>query len=151
MEVPQGGSISPTNFNMVMNGVEETIMKTPGTFPARYADDIVILSNDIEKLEKAKEDLINFLKPRGLMLNEVKTELVTIEEGFNFLGYNFKEYRYPPGKTNKNKPEKRGTILVKPAEKSIEAFKRKIKEAMKHLNKSSATNVILKLNPIIRG
>lgn len=151
MGVPQGGSISPTIFNMIMNGVGETIMNTPGTFPVRYADDIIILSNDIEKLEKAKEDLIDFLKPRGLILNEVKTKLVSIEEGFDFLGYNFKEYPYHSGKTNKNKPEKKGTILVKSSKKSIEAFKLKIKEAMKRLRNNSATNVILKLNPIIRG
>lgn len=151
MGVPQGGCISPTIFNMVMNGVEETIMKTPKTFSVRYADDIIILSDDFDKLEKAKEDLEEFLKPRGLKLNEGKTKLVTIEEGFNFLGYNFKEYRYPKGIINKNKPEKKGTILVKPAKKSIEAFKINIREAMKHLGKTSAKNVILKLNPIIRG
>jgi RNA-directed DNA polymerase len=75
-----------------MNGVEDVIMEEKGCFPARFADDILVLSNSKEQLEKVKENLQEFLKPRGLTLNEGKTMLKTIEEGVNFLGYNVKEY-----------------------------------------------------------
>lgn len=79
-----------------MNGVDEIIMREKGTFPVRFADDILVLSNTKEKLEKVKENLIEFLKPRGLTLNEGKTMLKPIEEGANFLGYNVKEYPTAP-------------------------------------------------------
>lgn len=38
--VPQGGPISPTIFNMVMNGIESEIRKVKFCTPVRFADDI---------------------------------------------------------------------------------------------------------------
>lgn len=151
MGVPQGGPISPTIFNYVMNGVEDEIMKVPKTFPIRFADDIIVFSNEKINLEKAKEIIINFLKPRGLVLNEGKTEMKPIESGVDFLGYNIREY---PDKTRigiKGKPHKQGVILVKPSTKSIETFKLKIKGVIRELKNASAGRLITKLNPIIRG
>lgn len=149
--VPQGGPISPTIFNITMNGVEEIIMQEKGCFPVRFADDILVLSNSKEQLEKVKENLQEFLKPRGLTLNEGKTMLRTIEEGVNFLGYNIKEYPTPAKAGWKRMPTKKGQVLAKPAEKSIENFKNMIREVFKTYKKSSAARLILNLNPKIRG
>lgn len=149
--VPQGGPISPTIFNITMNGVDEIIMREKGTFPVRFADDILVLSNTKEKLEKVKENLIEFLKPRGLTLNEGKTMLKPIEEGVNFLGYNVKEYPTAPQVGWKRMPTKKGKVLIKPAEKSVENFKSMIREVFKTYKKSSAAKLILNLNPKIRG
>lgn len=57
--VPQGGSASPTIFNLVLNGIEQAIMakntnpkrKNNNIYPIRYADDIIVLSNDLTKLK----------------------------------------------------------------------------------------------------
>merc|ERR1712224_274376 len=65
--VPQGGPISPTIFNLVMNGIEKAIMaKDKTVFPIRFADDIMLFGNTKEAVEKMKEVIIDFLKPRGM-------------------------------------------------------------------------------------
>lgn len=151
MGVPQGGPISPTIFNYVLNGVEDEIMKVTKTFPIRFADDIIIFSNDNSNLEKAKEVIIDFLKPRGLALNELKTEMKPIESGVDFLGYNIREYPDITRIGIKGKPHKQGVIIVKPSKNSVENIKSKIKEVLKELKNASAGRLIIKLNPIIRG
>jgi RNA-directed DNA polymerase len=90
--VPQGGPISPTIFNICLNGIEERILQVTGAFPIRYADDIIIFSDNDEQLIKVKEVIIKFLKPRGLYLNDDKTIITTIEKGVKFLSYFIKEY-----------------------------------------------------------
>lgn len=151
MGVPQGGPISPTIFNIVMNGVENEIMKVKQTFPIRFADDIMVFSNERSNLEKVIKIINDFLKPRGLEINEAKTEIKPIEIGVDFLGYNIREY---PDQTRvgiKGKPHKKGIILIKPSKKRIEGFKLKIKNIIKELKYVSAGRLIVKLNPIIRG
>jgi RNA-directed DNA polymerase len=151
MGVPQGGPISPTIFNIVMNGVENEILKVKQTFPIRFADDIIVFSNERSSLEKVIKIINNFLKPRGLEINEAKTEIKPIEIGVDFLGYNIREY---PDQTRvgiKGKPHKKGIILVKPGKKQIKSFKLKIKNILKELKYVSAGRLIVKLNPIIRG
>ena len=48
-------------------------------------------------------------------------------------------------------PTKKGKVLIKPAEKSVENFKSMIREVFKTYKKSSAAKLILNLNPKIRG
>lgn len=149
--VPQGGSISPTIFNIVMEGVEDRIMSIPKCFPIRYADDIIIFANDERSLEKVKEELMDFLKPRGLELNGEKTVITTIEKGVDILGYNLREYPDATRAGKKGKPTKKGILIIKPSRNSIENFKKKVKNALTITQKSKALDVVKKLNPIIRG
>src|SRR5213592_4153271 len=52
----------------------------------RYADDFVTTAPTREVLETyARPRLENFLQERGLALNEVKTRIIHIKDGFNFL------------------------------------------------------------------
>jgi len=155
--VPQGGPISPTLFNMVLNGVEEAIMEGDGAnaklvraFPIRYADDLLIAARTQSDLEKTKETLVEFLKPRGLEISEEKSTHATLEEGFDFLGFNIREYRDSRPKNPKLKG-KLGTVLTKPGRKSIENFKAKVRKVLTLNKKVSAAQVIRLLNPIIRG
>lgn len=150
--VPQGGPISPTIFNIVMNGVDEEIIKADKrVFPIRYADDITVFANDLASLEKMKEVITHFLKPRGLRLNEEKTKVVDISEGINMLGYYIREYPDLTRVGKPGKPHKKGIVLMKPSKQAKLRFKANISEAIRHCNKGSAYNLILKLNPIIRG
>jgi len=87
MGVPQGGPISPTIFNMVMNGVETEIRKIKFCTPVRFADDIIVLARTNEQLNNALELNKKFLEPRGLIINENKTVIANIETGFKYLGY----------------------------------------------------------------
>ena len=68
--VPQGGPISPTIFNIVMNGIEAEILKIKLCTPVRFADDIIVMARTNEQLENTLEQIKNFLKPRGLEINE---------------------------------------------------------------------------------
>lgn len=133
-----------------MNGIEDEILKLPRVFPVRFADDIQVSADEPEQLEKVKEVITNFLKPRGLSLNEGKTIISPIEKGFEFLGFTIREY---PDKTKlmKSKPKKKGAIILKPTKQAIQSFLRNIKESLKSLKYASAKRVIMKLNPIISG
>lgn len=143
--------MSPTIFNLVMEGIEDEILTVKGAFPIRYADDIAVFANSPEDLEKTKEIIAKFLKPRGLELNEEKTTMKPIEEGFDLLGYNIREYPYEVPKIVKRIPTKRGVVLVKPSRKAVENFKQKLKTIYKRFGKSSATRLIKGLNPAIHG
>ena len=52
----------------------------------RYADDLVVFTHSREQAEKVKAQLAAWLAPRGLAINEDKTRIVHLSEGFDFLG-----------------------------------------------------------------
>jgi len=151
MSVPQGGSISPTIFNITLNGIEDKILAIKGVFPIRFADDIIVFSDTVEKLEKVKKIITEFLQPRGLNLNEEKTKVGSIKEGVDFLGYNFREYPQLHQRKNMRMLTKEGKLLVKPSRQSVETFKQKINEVFKKYKRAKAYSLIMELNPIIRG
>ena len=59
---------------------------------SRYADDFLIFAKTNEDIEKVPKLLENYLNERGLILSEEKTKITHLSEGFNFLGFNFKQY-----------------------------------------------------------
>ena len=93
---PQGGIISPTLCNVALNGLEEAIKRhfekqkkknNAKIKVIRYADDVVITGKDRETLEECKKIMENFIKERGLELNQGKTRITNIEDGINLLGF----------------------------------------------------------------
>ena len=104
----------------------------------RYADDFVVSTPDQKTAEAVKELLIPFLAERGLELSEEKTLITHIEEGYDFLGWNFRKYD--------------GKMLIKPSKTSIKAIKEKIRKVI--LDDGLAMtqdDLIQRLNPILRG
>jgi RNA-directed DNA polymerase len=144
--VPQGSAISPIIFNCVMNGIETEILKT-GAFPIRYADDIFVFGKTKKQLEKAKEIIPDFLKTRGLEINDEKTRFVPIEVGVDILGFNIREYSDETRTKNPKMKTKKGILLTKPSKRSVENFRKKISEVLEKRKKSSAHALILELNP----
>jgi RNA-directed DNA polymerase len=145
---PQGGIVSPTLANMVLDGMEIELAKHFGAKTSkkrwkgkvnfiRYADDFVITGATKETLEQAKLIIGNFLEDRGLSLSEEKTKIVHIDEGFDFLGWNIRKYG--------------GKLLIKPAKNNVQAFLRKIRLIIKENQTAKQENLIRLLNPIIRG
>lgn len=55
-----------------------------------YMDDYVIFSNDLDYLKICKNKIIDFIHSYNLEINEKKTYIVNLKNGFNFLGYNFR-------------------------------------------------------------
>jgi RNA-directed DNA polymerase len=149
---PQGGIISPVLANMTLDGLER---KLAGLFPkttvpgiaakvnfVRYADDFIVTASSKELLEQEVKPLIEtFMKERGLELSAEKTCITHIEDGFDFLGQNVRKY----------KTGKRHKLLIKPAQKNVQAHLEKIREIVKKNKTLPAGKLILILNPIIRG
>jgi RNA-directed DNA polymerase len=103
----------------------------------RYADDFVVTAPTKEIAEELKFLLSSFLAERGLVMSESKTKITHINDGFDFLGYNFRKYK--------------GVLLIKPSKESVKKVTRKIGSV---LHKAAAWNqeqVIQILNPIIKG
>ena len=55
-----------------------------------YMVDYVIFSNDLNYLKACKNKIIKYINLYKLNINENKTCIVNLKNGFNFLGYNFK-------------------------------------------------------------
>ena len=58
----------------------------------RYADDFIVTANSEETAKGLVELIKEFLKERGLELSEEKTHITHIDDGFDFLGWNFRKY-----------------------------------------------------------
>lgn len=147
---PQGGSISPTICNMVLDGLEKAILSkhrenwkngkyySPKVNFVRYADDFIVTGENKELLENSVLPIIKeFMAERGLELSEEKTVITHIEKGFDFLGCNVRMY----GKK----------LLIKPSKESIKAFLSKIRSKIKQNYALEHERLVLALNPMITG
>lgn len=113
--MPQGGVISPLLANIALHGMEERIKQFAITLKGtrsnnlsslcliRYADDFVILHEDLSVVQRCRELISEWLKDMGLELKPSKTRLAHTlnkyemeEPGFNFLGFNIRQF--PVGK-----------------------------------------------------
>ena len=147
---PQGGVISPALLNIALHGMEKAAgvryargddnaaLFAPGS-PAviRYADDLVALCHSRQEALEVKARLAAWLAPRGLAFNEDKTRVVSLDEGFDFLGFNVRRYR--------------GKLLIKPSKAAIRRIRERLRTELRSLRGSNAQAVIRRLNPIIRG
>jgi retron-type reverse transcriptase len=106
---PQGGIISPLLANIGLHGLEDFLSqfkKVKGKYKSdrygfvRYADDFIITATSREDIEAVQPIIEQWLSSKGLQLNREKTQIVHISEGFNFLGFNLKQYK--------------GKLLIKP-------------------------------------
>lgn len=152
---PQGGIISPLLSNIALNGIEEHIKKanplskgiSPGVHVIRYADDMIITGKSQEIVLKNKELLSEFLKERGLELNEKKTLITHIKTGFDFLGFNIRRMKWN-AKLNKD-TDQETVLIIKPSIKGIKKLKGSINKIIV-MNKP-IRKIISELNPILRG
>ena len=150
---PQGGIISPILANITLDGIENIIIdkyhrnscgnihnvqasKFKVNF-VRYADDFIVTAKTEEIAKEVKELIKDFLKGRGLELSDEKTIITHIDNGFDFLGWNFRKYK--------------GKLLVKPSKKSIDKFTEKISNIIKKGKAWTQEELINALNPVITG
>ena len=145
---PQGGICSPVLANMTLDGLERKLRERYPKASAlsrkakvnlvRYADDFIITGSSKELLESEVKPLVeSFLSERGLELSAEKTHITQIEDGFDFLGQNVRDYK--------------GTVLVKPSRKNVATFLAKIRGIIKANKQATAGHLIVQLNPIVRG
>lgn len=88
---PQGGIISPTLCNVALNGLQKHVEKglkkatktVAGIHLFRFADDVILSGLNPEALQRGMVLIQEFIKERGLELNETKTHIIDIHNGFN--------------------------------------------------------------------
>lgn len=137
---PQGGLISPVLANMALDGMEAVLkshFKGCKVNLIRFADDFIITADSRETAERCKVVVVDFLKERGLELSDEKTKIVHINEGFDFLGWNFRKFKE--------------TLLIRPSDKAVAAIVHKMSEIVKSAKAWSQDELIASLNPVING
>jgi RNA-directed DNA polymerase len=83
---PQGAVLSPLLSNIYLDPLDH-LMARAGFEMVRYADDFVILCRTWEAAEQALAMVQDWTAEAGLTVHPTKTRIVTVEEGFDFLGY----------------------------------------------------------------
>jgi RNA-directed DNA polymerase len=147
---PQGGVVSPVLLNVALHAMEKAAgvhYYTTGTNAGkvtmgsptviRYAEDLAALCHSRQEAIEVKARLAAWLAPRGLAFNEDKTRVVTLDEGFDFLGVNVRRYR--------------GKLPIKPSKAAVRRIRKRLAAELRALRGHNAAAVIKRLNPIIRG
>jgi RNA-directed DNA polymerase len=143
---PQGGVISPLLANIGLHGLENMIKSYRPKYAKdyrtvfgviRYADDFIVTARDRECLEFIQIQIQQWLSERGLELSSEKTLITSMEDGFDFLGFNHRHYN--------------GKLLIKPSKKKVLDFCKRLGREIKGMNGCEQVVVIKKLNPILRG
>jgi RNA-directed DNA polymerase len=149
---PQGGIISPVAANMTLDGLERLLAshfsKTSRVGQrakvnlVRYADDFIITGSSKELLEQEVKPLVkHFMRERGLELSPEKTVITHIEQGFDFLGQTIRKYQNG----------KHAKFFITPSKKNVKAFLVKVRTRIKQSRDETAGELIVALNPLIRG
>ncbi len=143
-----------------MHGMENRIKQIRGASLIRYADDFVILHENLEQLKKCQNIISEWLTQYDLELKPSKTKVVhTLMElndnkpGFDFLGFNIRQYlvgKYQSGKNSKGKKLGFKTI-IKPSKDSVKKHYEKLTNTIGKMKNVQQTVLISELNPIIRG
>jgi RNA-directed DNA polymerase len=144
--VPQGGVVSPLLLNIALHGMEQAAgvrydpkgwARANSPVLVRYADDLVALCHSRHDALEVKARLASWLAPRGLAFNEDKTRVVSLGEGFDFLGFNVRRYGTKP--------------LIKPSKAAVWRIRERLRAELRSMRGSNAPTMIKRLNPIIRG
>lgn len=141
---PQGGVISPTLSNIFLHEVDRQWCRGDGIALGnvrlvRYADDMVLLTRTEREARAAWEQLQGQFADLQLVVNQDKSRLTTLEDGFAFLGF---EFRKAPGRM----------LLMWPREKACRHIRQRIREVARSFpSNGQVGQVIQKLNPILNG
>ena len=168
---PQGGVISPLLANIALHGMEERIKEYAATWKGkkrdnknslsliRYADDFVIIHEKLEVIEECQKIISDWLAEYDLEIKPEKTRIAHTlkthngkKPGFNFLGFNIRQYPVGKYQSGKNKGNTLGfKTLTKPSDESTKRHYDQIAEITRKHNSAPQAALISKLNPIIRG
>ncbi|SKC19699.1 RNA-directed DNA polymerase [Dyadobacter psychrophilus] len=154
---PQGGPISPMLANLTLDGLEQATAKAAhltchgytqqshwghyqrsGLHVIRYADDFIVTAKRAEYLTEAIGGIKQFLAERGLELNEQKTSLGHIDQGYQFLGFHLR--RYADQK-----------VIIKPTADALKSVKTKVSQIVREMIARTQDDLILGLRPVTLG
>jgi RNA-directed DNA polymerase len=158
--VPQGGVISPLLCNVALHGFETALTSVSTRFRIaviRYADDLVVLCEDLETLLKVKQQAGVWLAEIGLRLKPSKTRIThTLDEhegntGFDFLGFNVRQYRVGRYHTPTHRGRSGFKTLIKPSKKTCKRHLQETREVIRQHKGAPQAALVKVLNPKIRG
>lgn len=125
--VPLGNQLSQLDALLALSPLDHLIKeKLHIECYGRYMDDFYLLSDDKEYLKECFEVISNWVEERGMKLNTKKTKIVTIRQGFDYLGFHF--YVTESGK-----------VVQKLSKKSVAHHKRKLRKMKKLLDDGKCT------------
>lgn len=86
--IPQGSPISPLLANLYLDTLDEALLDEDHIL-VRYADDFIVLARSRARAEAALELTETVLERLALHLNPLKTRIVNLDDGLEFLGWHF--------------------------------------------------------------
>lgn len=134
---PQGSVISPLLANLYLNDLDHQMEKKNREM-VRYADDFVILCSTENEAKEVLEEVRQWVTEEGLLLHPTKTKIVSLKEGFDFLGFHFQE--------GKNQ-----SVMKWPRKKSVAKLRDVIRAKTRKTNANSMETIIRQINPTLRG
>jgi RNA-directed DNA polymerase len=148
--VPQGGIISPTISNLVLDGLEQVVCgsshfrRRHHLHYVRWADDFIVTANSRQVLEEVILPRIEaFLTDRGVRLSTEKTVITPLAQGFDFLGQTLRKHERPNSKLAK--------LRITPSRASLQALTDKVRTLCKQARGSTPEQLIDTLTPVLRG
>ena len=124
-------------LNIALHGMEQAAgvryHKNGTTAPdspvlIRYADDFAAFCHSRQQAEEVIARLTMWLTPRGLSINDDKTQIVHLSQGFDFLGFNIRRYQTWRG----------GKLLTKPSKDAVRKIKRRLTAEIRALRGASS-------------
>lgn len=104
----------------------------------RYCDDFVVCCHTRQQAGQVRARLTGWLTPRGLAFTDEKTKIVSLQDGYDFLGFSIRRYR-------------NGKLLIKPGKAAVKRVKHKLAGQMRRLRGQNASAVLAAICPITRG
>lgn len=160
---PQGGSLSPLLANIALSVLDEHFAEkwealgpewtrakkhrqgVPLMRLVRYADDFVVMIRGYrDDAETLKGEVAAVLEPMGLALSEPKTRVVSIDQGFDFLGWRIQR-RCQRGRTGKK------AVYTYPSKQALASVMGKIRRLTRRRRHRTLAALLTAVNRLLRG
>jgi RNA-directed DNA polymerase len=140
---PQGGVISPLLSNIMLHEIDRLWCEADGSptqriVLVRYADDMVLLARTAQEARQAWKQLQGQFAELRLEVNQEKSRLATVDEGFAFLGF---EYR-----------RRKRRLYMWPRKKAQQQIRQRIREVVRTTPyTANLSELRQELNPVLIG
>jgi group II intron reverse transcriptase/maturase len=140
---PQGGAISPLLSNVFLHEVDRQWCTQDGQATTsarlvRYADDMVLLARTAEAASEAWTRLQRQFAELRLVVNQEKSRLTMLDNGFAFLGFEFRRNR--------------GRVYMWPRMKARKHIMQRVRQKVRSFRSSERLDVVIKaLNRVLWG
>jgi RNA-directed DNA polymerase len=139
--VPQGAVVSPVLANLYLHPLDQQLTAA-GFALTRYADDLVVQCHTEAEARRALDAITRWCAAAGLRVHPGKTRVVhvTVTEGFDFLGYHFRQHRDDPRRTK-----------MWPRTKSVAKLRATLRPLTKRTAGHALQTILQRVNTVLRG